>query len=112
MDAYLSSDHQDAHLDLPPLVENERGLAANPIPDGSVQCPKCLGWGRHNLRLNAYGMGRHFRASCDQCNGWGHVPENDSHCIHEWGDRKNVGNCLSTYTCSKCGAKRDVDSSG
>lgn len=111
-DRYMSPDHPDAHLDFAPLAHNERGAAKYPIPPGSVVCPKCSGWGGHNLRLNAYGPGRHFKASCDQCIGWGHVPEADALCAHDWQDRVSVGNCLSTYTCSKCGKKRTVDSSG
>jgi hypothetical protein len=32
-------------------------------------------------------------------------------CEHEF-SRKNIGNCLNKYTCSKCGKSYDVDSSG
>lgn len=32
-------------------------------------------------------------------------------CEHEWTDKK-IGNCLHLYTCSKCGKKKEVDSSG
>jgi hypothetical protein len=31
-------------------------------------------------------------------------------CEHDW-IRQNVGNCLNTYTCSKCGYKETIDSS-
>lgn len=119
---YMERDHVDAHLDYPPLVENEFGSAAHPIPAGSVQCPKCNGWGGWNLRLNAYKTTQpdtpenrhkyvHFRASCDQCVGWGHVPEADSHCVHEWGNATTIGRCLTDYTCKHCGTHRTVDSS-
>lgn len=114
METYMEPDDINAHLGFQPLIENERGAAKYPIPIGSVVCPKCKGWGGHNLRLNAYGPGKHFKSSCDQCVGWGYVRESDSQCIHEWDykTRVNVGNCLNIYTCVKCGQKRTVDSSG
>jgi hypothetical protein len=32
-------------------------------------------------------------------------------CVHEFAQR-NIGNCLNRYTCNKCGASHDIDSSG
>lgn len=32
-------------------------------------------------------------------------------CDHEWGPRRNIGNCLNDYTCTKCGQVNRVDSS-
>lgn len=32
-------------------------------------------------------------------------------CEHDFA-QKNIGNCLNRYTCTKCGASHDVDSSG
>jgi hypothetical protein len=47
-------------------------------------CPKCRGHGGWNLRLNAYGPGKHFQCGCGQCNGWGFVGESDRHCVHDY----------------------------
>ena len=108
---YLTRESPEAFTDYPPLIENERGAAKHPIPVGSVQCPKCKGHGGWNLRLNAYGPGRHFRAACDQCNHWGHTTAKDAQCVHTFDNGRNVGRCLTLYTCTKCGTKRTVDSS-
>lgn len=120
---YMDRNHPDAHLDFPPLTKNEREEAIHPIEPGHVQCPKCKGYGGWNLRLNAYPLRgqkdtpenrhrySHFQAGCNQCNGWGFVNKDDASCIHEWGNPINVGKCLNTYTCSKCGKKNTVDSS-
>lgn len=123
MMTYLEPDAPAAHVDYPPLVTNERGAAKHAIPPGSVACPKCNGWGGHNLRLDAYPlrnmdntaenrhMYSHFKASCDQCAGWGHVPAEDAACVHDFKHHRNVGNCLNEYRCSKCGKTWTVDSS-
>lgn len=33
------------------------------------------------------------------------------HCVHTFNQR-TIGNCHTRYTCSKCGAEHDIDSSG
>ena len=50
-----------------------------------VECPVCKGYGEWNLQLDAYGEGKHFQASCFQCNGWGWVERGSKHesCIHK-----------------------------
>jgi len=85
-------------------------------------CPVCKGYGGWNLTLNAYGPGKHFRASCSQCNGWGWVTEEDRDCIHEVEELSmaqcreikvmHFGNCYHVYRCLKCGQISAVDSSG
>ncbi len=93
-----------------------------PQVEGCVECPKCKGHGGWNLRLNAYSLhGKedtpenrhlfaHFRASCNNCWGWGYVePKNADH-VHDWKPR-SIGNCESEWTCATCNEKRIVDSS-
>ncbi len=53
----------------------------------------------------------HFRASCNNCNGWGYVPASQGEHIHNWHHHQNVGNCLNQYKCSTCGEIQTVDSS-
>jgi hypothetical protein len=79
----------------------------------AVECPKCNGHGGWILRRDAYGPGRHFRASCDNCWGWGYVKpgSKDANCLHEYQTDRNVGRCLNVWKCRKCGAEREVDSS-
>lgn len=78
-----------------------------------VLCPLCHGYGGWVLLPHEYGQGRHFECFCDQCSGWGWVEakSTDATCVHEWGNRKNLGRCYNEYTCLKCGQKREVDSS-
>jgi hypothetical protein len=115
---YMTRTDPNAFLDYPPKREKRKG---------EVECPKCLGHGGWNLQLNAYALKSkhrdhadtpenrhfysHFRASCDQCNGWGCVPEADAKCTHEFDGGRNVGRCLHECTCTKCGKKQTVDSS-
>ena len=74
------------------------------------ECPKCHGHGGWILRKDAYGVGKHFMASCADCGGWGYTSE-PATCVHDWSDIKSIGHCLHTWTCSKCGAQQIVDSS-
>lgn len=85
------------------------------------QCPKCKGHGRWNLRLDAYGPGKHFQAHCGQCNGWGWVSEEDRDCVHKYEEisqaecrEKGImhwGRCWHAYQCGKCGRVTGRDSS-
>jgi len=90
----------------------------------SVPCPACKGYGGWNLRLDAYGKGRHFQCGCSQCNGWGYVAEGspDHLCLHTMKElsyeeaRKrginHYGRCYHVYECTKgCGTIRGYDSS-
>ena len=94
----------------PAAYEGMEKKQPNEAYDLKCECPKCRGHGGWILRKDAYGKGRHFMACCDVCNGWGytHAPET---CIHEWDRGVNVGRCLNTYTCTKCGKKQTIDSS-
>jgi hypothetical protein len=118
-EAYLTNEHVDAHLDWP-----SRPITTTELDKGWSVCPKCNGWGGHNLRINAYPLRaglsdtaenrhryRHFRCQCDQCFGWGRVTASDAECIHEWQMGRNLGRCLSEWVCVKCQAIRVVDSS-
>lgn len=84
-------------------------------------CPKCQGHGGWNLKLNAYPLHHypdtmenrhlysHFRASCNQCNGYGWTTDLD--CIHSMTFVENVGNCLNKWSCTKCDHHVVYDSS-
>lgn len=76
-----------------------------------VECANCRGHGKWNLELNAYGPGKHFRASCNNCTGWGYVPATQGDHVHQWDRGETVGRCLTRYTCAGCKKVRDVDSS-
>ena len=112
MTEYLTETSPEAFLDYP---------AKRDVPPGSKTCPKCLGHGGWNLRLNAYRLHQyedtaenrhryaHFRCSCSNCNGWGYVDETQT-CVHEWGPRTSLGNCLHRYVCRKCNDSMVQDS--
>lgn len=53
----------------------------------------------------------HFRASCDNCNGWGFIPESETCPIHKWEFHRSVAMCLTEYKCAHCGRIQSVDSS-
>ena len=100
-------------------------------PDGyfqdSIFCPLCQGHGGWNLVLDQYKAYEppncHFRAHCNQCNGWGYVSKGSIHetCIHECRElsseecnKKNIrhyGMCWHVYECTKCGYIYSQDSS-
>jgi hypothetical protein len=80
------------------------------------ECPACLGYGGWNLQLNAYGLGKHFRAGCYQCYGWGFVnPDSKSAiCVHEFKEiSKPAGNRSGIHVdqCAKCGHQQSRDTS-
>lgn len=105
MGAYMTIDHPDAFLGLERKEPDK--YIHNPVP-----CPKCKGYGRWHLKLDEYGQGKHFNASCNQCNGWGWVngESKSATCIHVFKQR-TIGKCLHEYTCETCGEKRIIDSS-
>jgi hypothetical protein len=79
----------------------------NPVP-----CPQCQGHTVCIVRENAYGIGKHFRHACMNCGGMapiGYV-EADKACLHDFSIGRTVGNCLTSYTCSKCGEVQTIDS--
>lgn len=76
-----------------------------------VECGQCHGYGGWNLKLDARGPGKHFRAHCNNCNGWGYVSAKQGNHVHEWGRGETIGRCLTRYTCAGCGQVNDVDSS-
>jgi len=92
------------------------------IPEDKKMCPKCQGYGGYNIQTNAYPLRdkentpenrhlyAHFRGCCSNCVGHGYI-DKDQNCVHEWGNKTNVGNCLNKYTCSKCKETWTVDSS-
>lgn len=105
----------DAFLDFPPVDQTN-------WPKGATLCPNCQGHGGWNLKINAYPLHdkedtaenrhyfRHFRASCGACWGYGFLQPGQT-CAHEWTSSRSIGHCLSIWTCGKCGAEREVDSS-
>lgn len=78
-----------------------------------VECPKCRGYGGWHLHLNAYGEGKHFDASCSQCNGWGYVEKGskDESCVHDWKELPGEAMCQHLYECTQCGQQMRTDSS-
>lgn len=82
--------------------------------DKVVVCPVCKGHGGWNLEIDAYGKGRHFQASCGQCNGWGWVEKGskDAKCVHKYREmsvkeardkgHEHWGMCYHVYECRKC----------
>lgn len=108
---YLTPADPDAFKDMQLKDSpNDRGYK---MMDNPVFCPVCNGYGGWHLKIDAYGVGKHFNAHCSQCNGWGYVPANSKSatCIHDFTER-TIGNCLHKWTCTKCGEERIVDSSG
>jgi hypothetical protein len=123
---FLTPEHPDAYIDHPTpadqLAQWRKHFPTRPNP--SV-CPKCNGYGGHNLEVNAYPLPKgmentpenrrmycHFRSGCLQCSCWGYVTNpKDAACAHEWDNGTNVGRCLTNYKCSKCGHVIEVDSS-
>lgn len=125
MSEFLAADHPDSHLDHPTPIDKLRqwGRYHKETP---LQCPKCKGWGGHNLTINAYPLPKgmentaenrhkysHFRSSCNQCVGWGYVTDQrDVDCIHEPDKGTPTRfNCITNYRCLKCGKEWSVDSS-
>ena len=91
-------------------AEAYEGIERLPKPQGlPYECHKCHGYGGWVLQYNAYGPGRHFKAACNDCNGWGYTARPVDH-VHEWGAWKNVGRCLHQCTCLQCGKTIEVDS--
>lgn len=91
-------------------------------PGRLVECPLCKGHGSWNLRLNAYGPGKHFQGGCNQCYGWGWVAADSQNatCIHEYRPAterqlKALGITLYMhdhyYVCAKCNQGYLTDSS-
>jgi len=88
------------------------------------ECLVCFGYGRWNLKLNAYGPGRHFQSICVHCNSWGYVDKHssDATCIHfqhsktltqeECRERKipHRGMCYYVHECTECGKIWSYDS--
>jgi hypothetical protein len=115
---YLTPDDPHAFDDYPlaPVPPPEYGFSDTP-------CPTCKGHGGWNLKVNSSPLHNypdtpenrhlysHFRASCGSCWGWGYLAKGQT-CAHEWTRSRSIGNCLSVWTCGKCGAEREVDSSG
>ena len=118
MTDYLTPDAADAFKDMEKLTPEPAGkmlgqYVARPRCDSVpvVECGKCKGFGGWNLTLDAYGPGRHFRASCHNCTGWGYVEASQGSHVHEWDNGEYISRCNTLYTCKACGTKRAVDSS-
>lgn len=116
MSEYLKPTDPDAFTDMvkkPSEPARDMLVRYRLMPADStvVECGKCHGHGGWNLKLNAYGSGRHFRASCNNCTGWGYVPAAQGDHVHEWDRGETVGRCVTRYTCVGCGKVSDVDSS-
>ena len=112
---YMKEDHPDAHLDFPEVQAP---------PPGRLGCPRCGGHGGWNLRLNRRPLPTgiednrenrhqyvHFKAACPNCNGWGHLPEDQGDHVHQWETVVWEG-FLRTERCRECGRKRQLDTSG
>ena len=93
-------------------------------PRDALPAPDAGGHGGWNLRLNANALPIgiednpqnrhkyvHFMAGCPNCNGWGHLPEEQADHIHQWETVAWEG-FLRTEKCSECGQKQQFDTSG
>lgn len=91
------------------------------IPTGYCRCPKCNGSGVMPLtdkeKTYSWNKGRATR-ECDNCGAQyqmcqsrGYVRPNreGTPCLHSYSG-KNVGNCLTKYTCKHCGEQFEIDS--
>lgn len=118
MGDYLDTSSPDAFKD----IEKKTPTNQYPVTD-PVECPVCHGHGKWNLRIDAYGAGKHFQAHCSQCNGWGYVNKGSAHaeCVHEYKELsqqecndkgiRHYGMCWHVYECTKCGTTMAQDSS-
>ena len=104
MSKYLEPSDENAFLD---FVKKEK----RPDLNLYFECPRCKGYGGWNLTINAYGEGKHFRCSCNHCNGWGYVDIDSVDHIHDWQFVCNLGRCYNRYKCSICDREWDIDSS-
>lgn len=105
---YLNPESPLAFYDIP-----ERELPPDYIVKKPVACPVCKKHGHWNLLINEYGPGKHFQATCCQCNGWGYVEENslDATCIHKW--KTWWARMFERHDkCEKCGREKIYDTSG
>lgn len=121
MSQYLNPTDPGAFRDIP--TKAPPGERWSDMTAYNTVCPLCLGHGKWNLRLDAYGGGRHFQAHCCQCNGYGWVRDGslNATCIHEETELSSsecraagvphYGMCWHVYRCTKCGHIRSVDSS-
>lgn len=105
-------------FDFTDIVKKEK----NKYNCGNTECPKCHGYGGWNLRIDAYGKGKHFQCFCNQCWGYGYVKEEDAKCIHDFKELTSE-ECINkglprlymhdhVIECTKCGRRRSYDSSG
>jgi DnaJ-class molecular chaperone len=74
------------------------------------ECKKCRGYGGWILTPNAYGEGKHFKAGCSDCAGWGFTETEQTH-AHEWDQGVTVGRCMTEFRCNVCNIVRTFDSS-
>ena len=114
---YINPDQPEAFVDFP---------TPTPAPAGQSKCPKCQGHRGWNLRINAYPLHptlpdnpdnrhrhAHFRASCDNCQGQGYVPQNAAEHVHQWQlDPNRSKTFRQTYICATCNAVEERDTSG
>lgn len=123
---FLTWDSPEAYVDHP-TPEDRLTYYRQQFPNATpLRCPKCKGYGGHNLEVNAYPLRKgmadtaenrhqfcHFRRSCDQCVGWGYVTDKrDAECVHEAGPGTATNfRCVTNYRCIKCGKGWSVDSS-
>lgn len=93
------------YLDIP-----KREVPTKHYPSYTQECPDCQGHGYYNITIHAYGFGQHFKGMCGACWSWGYIAPGA--CPHKWdGPSRNIGRCLHEWSCSRCGATRQVDSS-
>lgn len=112
---YLSPDDELAFLDF----EKRK-----PEYNFTKECNVCKGHGGWNLRLFAYTLPHmmednsenrhkyvHFKAGCQNCNGWGYVEESHNCIGHNFHKVETISNCLHLYSCLHCGQTTEIDSS-
>lgn len=73
------------------------------------ECKQCKGYGGWNLKIDAYGIGQHFKCRCPNCYGYGYVLETFKDHIHNWEYIKDAPRFTSSKRCTICNQVCDLE---
>jgi hypothetical protein len=113
------NNYLDPTTDAPKLVFKDMQVKPKKEYLSDRVCPRCQGHGQFNLRINAYGPGKHFKSLCGACWGYGYLQKGQV-CAHEWRDATEeeikkahitLYRCEHAWVCTKCSTTRVVSSS-